>query len=614
MEINIKSSTGSKFSITVNDNTETIEAFKKRVHAQCGIEPEYQRLIYRGHVLKDTQTFEELTKTGLENGHTMHLVRSGAAAAAGAGAGTAAGTGAATAATNGLGPAVPNASAPRAVAPTVTPTPTASTTFPNAFGAAAPQPSPFGMGTANPFGAFPGFGASPGAGGNMDLNAMQQQLMQNPEMMRQMMDSPMMQSMLSNPELVRSMMMMNPQVRQLMETNPELAHVLNDPNNIRQAIEMARNPAMMNEMTRNMDRAMANIEMMPGGFDALRRMHENVQQPLTEAMMQPPPANNEENPFSNLFATTNTPSTAPMPNPWNPAGAGNANGVGANANTNINTASRAPSTATGATQATAATAADPFSSLFGTPATNVNANTNSNLNNFGYNPMGTGGFGGMMPPNQEEMLRLMEDPFMQQMMQSMLSNPATRQQLVSSNPMLRQAIETNPQMAQMLDNPDFLRMMTNPEILRQSINLQQAMQQAGVGPGFGYPGYGTTPSTTSANPPVAPTGAQPADAGATPSTGSNADLSQLFNMFALSQAARGAPAGGNLFVPPATGAAPAPAPAMTQEQLEQMYATQLSQLRDMGFLDTTMCIQALQASGGNVNLAVERLLNQFGGR
>ena len=41
---------------------------------------------------------------------------------------------------------------------------------------------------------------------------------------------------------------------------------------------------------------------------------------------------------------------------------------------------------------------------------------------------------------------------------------------------------------------------------------------------------------------------------------------------------------------------------------EQLYATQLSQLQAMGFIDTEANISALRATGGNVHAAVERLL------
>lgn len=42
--------------------------------------------------------------------------------------------------------------------------------------------------------------------------------------------------------------------------------------------------------------------------------------------------------------------------------------------------------------------------------------------------------------------------------------------------------------------------------------------------------------------------------------------------------------------------------------LEELYATQLSQLQEMGFFDAQENIQALRATAGNVHAAVERLL------
>lgn len=45
---------------------------------------------------------------------------------------------------------------------------------------------------------------------------------------------------------------------------------------------------------------------------------------------------------------------------------------------------------------------------------------------------------------------------------------------------------------------------------------------------------------------------------------------------------------------------------------EQRYATQLSQLQEMGFFDTQENIRALSATSGNVHAAVERLLGNLG--
>ena len=48
------------------------------------------------------------------------------------------------------------------------------------------------------------------------------------------------------------------------------------------------------------------------------------------------------------------------------------------------------------------------------------------------------------------------------------------------------------------------------------------------------------------------------------------------------------------------------------EPPEQLYATQLAQLQEMGFFDTQENIRALIATSGNVHAAVERLLGNSG--
>jgi ubiquilin len=53
------------------------------------------------------------------------------------------------------------------------------------------------------------------------------------------------------------------------------------------------------------------------------------------------------------------------------------------------------------------------------------------------------------------------------------------------------------------------------------------------------------------------------------------------------------------------GGAPAVPPVANPEEA---YSSQLQQLRDMGFFDQAENVRALQATGGNVNAAVERLL------
>merc|ERR1719182_896960 len=111
-----------------------------------------------------------------------------------------------------------------------------------------------------------------------------QQMMQNPEMMCQMMESPMMQSIMSNPEMLRSMIRMNPQMNDLLERNPQMARMLEDPEMMQQAMRAATNPSLMREMMRNQDRAMGHLDVMPGGHAALTQLHNEVLDPLHNAM------------------------------------------------------------------------------------------------------------------------------------------------------------------------------------------------------------------------------------------------------------------------------------------------------------------------------------------
>eukprot|EP00197_Chlamydomonas_leiostraca_P015521 CAMPEP_0202867466 /NCGR_PEP_ID=MMETSP1391-20130828/9451_1 /ASSEMBLY_ACC=CAM_ASM_000867 /TAXON_ID=1034604 /ORGANISM="Chlamydomonas leiostraca, Strain SAG 11-49" /LENGTH=315 /DNA_ID=CAMNT_0049547513 /DNA_START=22 /DNA_END=966 /DNA_ORIENTATION=+ len=278
---------------TVGELKESVFQEQQNQGAANAIEPANQRLIYKGQILKDERTVESY---GIGNEHVLHLVRGRPQGETGSSGGQGGTT---------------SSSAPAASA------------------------GPAGLGGM-------GLGGDPFTGGMM-----------NPEAMQAMMSSPMMQSMLNNPELLRSMMQSNPMVQQLMERHPELAGVLNDPATLRQSLQIASNPALMREHMRHADRALSNIEAMPEGFNALRRMFENVQEPLLNATTGPDAMAN--NPLAALLggaggagaagagaATTTSaggapaappsasPNASPLPNPWAPGG-GAAAGAGAGA-------------------------------------------------------------------------------------------------------------------------------------------------------------------------------------------------------------------------------------------------------------------------------------------
>ncbi|KAJ2162698.1 hypothetical protein GGF46_000423 [Coemansia sp. RSA 552] len=88
---------------------------------------------------------------------------------------------------------------------------------------------------------------------------------------------------MTNPQLAQTIMMANPQMREAMENNPELRQMMNDPEIMRQSLDAAQNPRLMQEVQRNNDRVLSNLDAAPGGFAHIRRMYHNIQEPLVRA-------------------------------------------------------------------------------------------------------------------------------------------------------------------------------------------------------------------------------------------------------------------------------------------------------------------------------------------
>jgi ubiquilin len=148
--------------------------------------------------------------------------------------------------------------------------------------------------------------------------------MSNPEMLRQMMENPIVQQLMSNPDYVRTLLTSNPQMQQLMERNPEISHMLNNPELLRQTMEMVRNPSMLQELMRTQDRALSNLESIPGGYNALRRMYTELQEPMLNAAQEQFGSNpfaalsNNQSNDSTSGNTQRTENRDPLPNPWAP--------------------------------------------------------------------------------------------------------------------------------------------------------------------------------------------------------------------------------------------------------------------------------------------------------
>ncbi|MQM04771.1 hypothetical protein Taro_037575 [Colocasia esculenta] len=438
---------------------------------------------------------------------------------------------------------------------------------------------------------FPGLGArrmgGQGASGLFgtsfqDFDQVHQQLTQNPDMMREIMNLPAVQNLVNNPDLMRNLIMGNPLMRDIIDRNPELAHILNDPSTLRQTLEAARNPELMREMMRNTDRAMSNIESSPEGFNMLRRMYETVQEPFLNATTLAAESGTGvgSNPFAALLrnqdASQNRDSSA------NPSTDGS------------ETTGSAPNT-------------NPLPNPWGNPAGGVQNNNTMSPPASGAPAPGLGGLGGLVFPELEQMAggmqdqsllnQFMQNPALSQMMQSLLSDPQYVNQILGFNPQMRSLLESNTQLREMLQNPEFLRQLTSPETMQQLLTLQQSLlslnrqrqgqeqNQAGSGAAIKH--------FPSIFPLLLLIDYGPVDYGRE-STPSNMGLEFLMNMF-------GGLAAGGLNAPNTSDVPP-----------EQLYATQLSQLQEMGFFDTQENIRALSATAGNVHAAVERLLGNPG--
>ncbi|XVF68071.1 hypothetical protein PTKIN_Ptkin10aG0173700 [Pterospermum kingtungense] len=432
--IHIRCSNGTKFTVRTSLES-TVGSFKSVLAQNCDIPADQQRLIYKGRILKDDQTLQSY---GLQADHTVHMVR-------------------------GFAPS--SSTAPPAATTNVE---TPSTTPGVTRGVGSNEGADLGASL------FPGLNTLGGSGGLglfgaglPEFEQVQNQLTQNPNMMREIMNTPAIQSLMNNPELMRSLIMSNPQMREIIDRNPELGHILNDPSILRQTLEAARNPELMREMMRNTDRAMSNIESSPEGFNMLRRMYENVQEPFLNATAMG--GNNGNSAGSNPFAALL------------------GNQGGSQARDSLNNASI---TGSETTQGQAAPNTNPLPNPWGNTAGSGGGGTQTNTT-ARSNPAGDvrtpliGGLGGLglpdMPPtlngvpDASQLTQLLQNPVISQMMQSMASNPQYINQILNLNPQLRAMFDLNPQLRDMMQNPEVLRQMFSPETMQQMLALQQSL-------------------------------------------------------------------------------------------------------------------------------------------
>jgi len=534
-----------KQSVEIEENA-TVKKFKEAISLKFSNAPvENLCLIFAGKIMKDA---ENLHNHHVKDGMTVHLVikqQSGSASAS-------------------------PSPAPASPAPVPAATTTSSTATPTTGAAPNIAQSPFGLGG---FGGIPGMGSmGMGSANFMEMQQrMQRDLMSNPDMLRQVLDNPLTQSLMSNPDVIRQMLESNPQMQEVMERNPEIRQMLNNPEVLRQMMEIARNPSRLQEMTRTMDRQMQNLEAMPGGMNILQRMYRDVQEPVLNAMGGP-------NPFQDLRGSNNTPApvpstetSTPAPNPW----------------------ASTPSTNTGTTPTPT-----PPTSGAGAP---LGAALGQNAGMF--TSPGMQSLMGQMRDNPTLMSQMMSAPYMQSMFSSLQANPDQAASMLASNPMFagnpalqQQMQQMMPQMLQQMQNPAVQQLMGNPDALQAIMQIQQGMDRLRqTAPDvFQSMGLPTLPPNL-VPPPAAP---------GTATTGAN-PTSPSTNSTSSGQAPSANPDQFAQFMTQMMGQMRAGNP---DQAPEERFASQLDQLASMGFVDRQANVQALIATMGDVNAAVERLL------
>lgn len=572
------------------DEDATIKEFKMLVATKFGVEPDQLSLIFAGKIMKDT---DSLTLHNVRDGFTIHMV---------------------------IKPSQ---------APTTTPE------------SASPRPSY----TSNSAGAtmqslanlssMPSHPSLAGSGITEFHSQIQNEILSNPDFLRQILDNPLVQGLMTDPDNMRALITSNPQMQDLMERNPEINHMLSNPELLRQTMELARNPAMLQELMRSHDRAISNLESIPGGYNALQRMYRDIQEPMLNAATE----QFGRNPFSGLVDANSdgsnpqqgTENRDPLPNPWSPPSSTQSTPRAADDSTT-------PAANVGnsnVTNPTGSTTANPFAAI---------------LQEFSENP---------------QLLRsMMAMPQVQSTMQSFVQDPALMTAAINDNPMISSNPAMQEQMRTMLQQfSSYQNLLSNTQAFS---DLQRGIQSMQLGSGARQPATNpanrdavqneTPASNLDPTPPVLPLHnpaepvpraqgfaetlnqllnmqrgvnqtAESLDSAAprTNSTSATPDSSQAWaqQLSSVLSSAQNLSALQTGAMNPGTGNAVPPsfqeimtrmiAGMNTNNEINispaQRYRSQMEQLVEMGFGNQEANLQALIATFGDINAAVERLLS-----
>ncbi|XP_026722057.1 ubiquilin-1 isoform X3 [Athene cunicularia] len=356
-------------------------------------------------------------------------------------------------------------------------------------------------------------------------------------------------------------LMSNPEMMVQIMENPFVQSMLSNPDLMRQLI-MA-NPQMQQLIQRNPE-----ISHMLNNPDIMRQFGGN--------------------PFASLVSNASTggdsqPSRTenrdPLPNPWAPQ----------------SSSPTSTSTSTSGESGGSSSAGNSTSGNTGQSSTVPNVGTGLGAGMF--NTPGMQSLLQQITENPQLMQNMLSAPYMRSMMQSLSQNPDLAVQMMLNNPLFagnpqlqEQMRQQLPTFLQQMQNPDTLSAMSNPRAMQALLQIQQGLQTLateapGLIPGFnpGLGGLGSTGASTGSTVPssVPSENTNPASGAAEP--GHQQFVQQMLQALA----------GAN---------------AQQLQNPEVRFQQQLEQLSAMGFLNREANLQALIATGGDINAAIERLL------
>ncbi|XP_040898699.1 ubiquilin-1-like [Toxotes jaculatrix] len=387
---------------------------------------------------------------------------------------------------------------------------------------------------------------------------MEKQLLADPELMHCVLGSTLVQSTLStsSPQITRQLILSNPQIQQLLETNPEVGGMLNNTDIITQVLELVRNPDMIEELLRNEDRALDNLqpeqnnpETISGDSDGLQKSEGKTQKNTLK-----------------LSQTRVSP-------------------VG----TTSSGAQQTPKGKRDQTPPFSSHSTDPLRDLTATPTADPNPQSTT-----------TAGMQSLLEEITASpglMESLLSGPYVSSLLKCLSQNPDLAAQMLlshplfSGNPQLQQQMRQQlPLFLQQMQSPELLSAMLNPRAMEALLQIQQGLQTLAAEAPALIPvaGLGNTGASVSVAPELASDSVLNSQSENGPQVATVTEQQQQFvqqMLQALANTNNG----------------------VHHEEAE--FQEELEQLSSMGFRDRQANLQALISTGGDLNTAIQRLLN-----